>query len=258
MTSYLAMAAAPSLAGSAPAGQPDGKRDTIEMRVLTFAAKPALERYAAFLESAYFPALRRLGLGKAGAFISADKPDTLSITLVQAHPTIEAYASAENRLLQDAEFHKAGAAVLDLPPDDPPFAHEECSLMLAFESWPRLKAPKEAAGNQPRVFELRTYESHSRKANKKKIEMFNAGEAAMFARNGLQPVFFGETLSGPQIPNLTYMLTYPNLEAREGLWKVWGADPEKKRLFSIPEYADKLIVSKIHSTFLKPLPGSMI
>ena len=66
------------------------------------------------------------------------------------------------------------------------------------------------------------------------------------------------TLTGPQIPNLTYMVTYPSIEARGDFWKAFGADPEKARLFAIPEYADKLIVSKIHSTFLKPLPGSMI
>jgi hypothetical protein len=130
--------------------------------------------------------------------------------------------------------------------------------MLAFESWPHLKTPKEATGDQQRVFELRTYESHSRKANLKKIEMFNSGEAALFGKHGFQPVFFAETLYGPQIPNLTYMLTYPSVEARGDFWKAWGADPEKARLFANPEWADRLIVSKIHQAFLKPLPGSLI
>jgi hypothetical protein len=134
----------------------------------------------------------------------------------------------------------------------------ESALMLAFESWPKLTPPKESANEQPRVFELRTYESHSRSANKKKIEMFNKGEAAIFARCGFQPVFFGETLAGPQVPNLTYMVTYPSIEARSGFWTAFGADPEKARLFAIPEYNDKLIVSKIHSTFLKPIAGSLI
>lgn len=258
MASTMAMAAASGLAEAEAAMQKNSNREYYELRLLTFAAKSSQDRYAAFLKEAFFPAIQRNRLGSAGAFTVADKPDALSLYLLLTYPSIDAYATAENRLMEDAEFRKAGAGVLDLLPDDPPYAHAESSLLLAFESWPKLIPPKETAGDQPRIFELRTYESHSRKANKKKIEMFNAGEAAIFARHGLQPVFFGETLIGPQIPNLTYMLTYPNMEARAGLWKEWGADPEMKRLFAIPEYADRLIVSKIHQTYLKPLPGSMI
>ena len=256
MAGSVGMTAAASLSEAKAAVH--NNREYYELRLLTFAAQPSQERYATFLKEAFFPAIQRNRIGSAGAFVVADKPDALSLYLLLSYPSIDAYATAENRLLEDAEFRKAGAAVLDLPPEDPPYAHAESSLMLSFESYPKLKPPKEASGDQPRIFELRTYESHSRKANKKKIEMFNAGEAAMFARHGLQPVFFGETLTGPQIPNLTYMLTYPNMEARAGLWKEWGADPEKARLFAIPEYADRLIVSKIHQTYLKPLPGSMI
>ena len=57
-----------------------------------------------------------------------------------------------------------------------------------------------------RILELRIYESHSTKAGQKKIEMFNeGGEIAIFRKTGLRPVFFGETLIGPLMPNLTYM-----------------------------------------------------
>jgi hypothetical protein len=134
----------------------------------------------------------------------------------------------------------------------------ESSLLHAFAGMPKLVAPTEAAGSRPRVFELRIYESHSRSANLKKIEMFNSGEIGIFQRAGFQPVFFGETLAGPQLPNLTYMVTYPAIDQRARFWAAFGADPEKQRLFAIPEYADKLIVSKIRSVFLKPLPGSQV
>ncbi len=251
-------AAAASLAASTSEAAPDSKREYHELRLLKFETKAAQERYAMFLKEAFFPAVRRLGLGSAGGFTIADKPEELSIYLLHTYPSLADYATTERRLMADAEFTKAGAVVLDLPATDAPYSHCESSLMLAFESWPHLKVPKESAAGQQRVFELRAYESHSRKANVKKIEMFNSGESALFARHGFQPVFFGETLFGPQVPNLTYMLTYPSVEARGDFWKTWAADPEKARLFAIPEYADHLIVSKIHQTFLKPLPGSLI
>ena len=43
------------------------------------------------------------------------------------------------------------------------------------------------------------------KSAKKKIEMFNeVGEIAIFKKTGLQPVFFGETIIGPKLPNHFY------------------------------------------------------
>jgi hypothetical protein len=253
-----AMAAAPALSSAQGRAANSRNREVYDLRVLTFSTRESLDRYAHYLQEALLPSVRKLGLGTVGAFTVADKPDSLTIYRLWAFPNLAAFPTAEEALLQNPEYLKLGASLRDLPATDPPYTHCDSSLSVAFESWPSLKPPKEAKGDQPRVFELRIYESHSRKANLKKIEMFNKGESAIFARCGFQPVFFGETLTGPQIPNLTYMVTYPSIEARGDFWKAFGADPEKARLFAIPEYADKLIVSKIHSTFLKPLPGSMI
>ncbi len=243
---------------AASAAPKSGTREMYELRTLTFASRDKLQRYAGFLAEAWFPAMQRLGYGPVGGFVQTDKPDNLTIYLISTYSSSADWLQAEARLYADEQFRKAGAAVIDLTADDPPFTHSEASVLAAFASWPHIKAPKQTAGNLARVFELRTYESHSRKANLKKIEMFDKGETAIFDRCGFQPVFFGETLAGPQTPNLTYMVTYPSVEARDGFWKAFSADPEKARLFAIPEYADRLVVSKIHSTFLTPLPGSLL
>jgi len=134
----------------------------------------------------------------------------------------------------------------------------ETSLMVAFEGIPKLEVPAAAKGNQPRIFELRTYESHSKKANKKKIEMFNNGEIAIFRRTGLQPVFFGETLIGAKMPNLTYMLIFENMAAREKNWGAFVSDPEWKKLSTTPGYTDAEIVSNISNIFLRPTAYSQI
>lgn len=254
-----ALAAATGTAGvEAHAAGAESGREIYDLRTYTFESKDKLDRYAAFLSEAWLPATKRNGMAPAGAFVSADKPESLFIVVIASFPSIAAWNGFETRLAADQEYLKAGASVLDLPATDPPYTHVESSVLGAFHSWPHIKAPKQAAANEAHVFELRTYESHSKKANLKKIEMFDKGETDIFARAGFQPVFFSEALSGPQIPNLTYMVTYPTVESRDGFWKAFMADPEKARLFSIPEYSDKLIVSKIHSTFLKPLPGSAL
>jgi hypothetical protein len=233
-------------------------REYYELRTLTFQSPAARERYGQYVKDAFLPAAKRIGLGAVGGFTVEGKPDDLTLLVLTSSPSLDGLMGVEHRLLSDADYQKAAAQVLDLPATDPPYAKMESSLMLAFSGHPRTTLPKESAANQPRIFELRIYESHSKKANLKKIEMFNEGETAIFERAGFQPVFLAETLTGPQVPNLTYMVTYPAMSDREKFWKAFLADPEKARLFAIPEYSDKLIVSKIRSVFLRPTAWSQI
>ena len=65
---------------------------------------------------------------------------------------------------------------------------------------------------------LRVYESHNERAAAKKIEMFNKAELAIFRRVGLTPVFFGATVVGAAMPNLTYLLVFPDEAGRAAAW----------------------------------------
>jgi hypothetical protein len=114
--------------------------------------------------------------------------------------------------------------------------------------------PKRAA----RIFELRTYESVNEKASRRKIKMFEDGEAAIFRRLGMLPVFFGRGVIGANLPSLTYMLAFDDLASRERLWRNFGADPEWQKLRSQPGLSDAEIVSNISSSILRPLPSSPI
>jgi len=130
--------------------------------------------------------------------------------------------------------------------------------MVAFEGMQKLEIPAGATGNKPRIFELRTYESASEKAARKKVEMFNRGEIALFRRTGLQPVFFGQTLIGSRLPNLTYMLVFDGLEQRTANWARFVADPDWKKLSTTPGYTNPEAVSNISNIFLQPAGYSQI
>ena len=108
------------------------------------------------------------------------------------------------------------------------------------------------------MFELRTYESNNSSSLKKKIKMFADGEIAIFRKSGLLPVFFGETIVGTNMPNLTYLLAYDDLASREKNWRVFAASPEWQKLRATPGYSDAEIVSNISNVFLRPLPFSPI
>ena len=105
---------------------------------------------------------------------------------------------------------------------------------------------------------FRTYESHSERAGNKKVEMFNIGEIEIFRRSGLTPVFFGQTVIGAKLPNLTYMLTYSNMAGHDSSWQKFIADPDWKKLSKTPGFTDPEIVSNITKVFLKPTTYSQI
>ena len=135
-----------------------------------------------------------------------------------------------------------------------------CDSIEDLASWQaeRLRQRRKEGEKKPRLFELRTYESHSKHANKKKIEMFNTGEIAIFRRTGLTPVFFGETLIGSKLPNLIYMLVFENMADHDKSWGTFGPDPEWKKLSSTPGFTDPEIVSNISNIFLRPAAYSQI
>ena len=153
---------------------------------------------------------------------------------------------------------KVGAAFLNAPAMAPAFVRVESSLMIAFAGKPRLTIPPATAGHQARVFELRTYESPSDQDHQRKVEMFHSGEFDIFEKAGFWPVFYGDTLVGTRLPNLTYMLGFSDLAERNKKWEAFGSAPEWKKLTGSPRFAFEAIVSNITNLILTPTPYSQI
>ncbi len=208
----------------------------------------------AFLKGALLPAANRIGLNPVGVFYPAEGLSPVYFLL--RHKTIESFASWMNDLASDSEFYSNGGEFINAPASAPAFKRMESSLMVAFSGMPHIETPVRSPG---RVFQLRTYESPGHRAGLKKIEMFNdAGEIKIFREVGLNPVFFGQTLVGTKMPNLTYMLAFKSMDEQQAAWKRFGAHPEWKRLSKMPEYADKEILCGITNLSLIPAEYSQI
>lgn len=232
------------------------KPEYYELRMYHLRRGPKQKLTEDFFREAALPAMKRAGIGPIGFFNVMMGPDSPTLHVLIAHQSIESFATATARVIADPIYQKDGAAFLQSTASDPAYVRVESSLMVAFSAMPKLELP---ATNKPRIFELRTYESHSKMANKKKIEMFGRmGEIAIFRRTGLQPVFFGETLIGRRMPNLTYMLVFDDMAAREKNWSTFVRDPEWKKLSSTPGYTDAEIVSSISNVLLSPTSYSQI
>jgi hypothetical protein len=71
-------------------------------------------------------------------------------------------------------------------------------------------------------------------------------------------VFFADTLVGPRTPNLTYMLSFADIDELNAGWARFSADPEWKKLSALPRYSYEAIVSNISNLVLSPLSASQI
>jgi hypothetical protein len=250
-----AVAGAKNALGAAQDG-PGGKQEFYEIRVYRTGDADKKGRVDGYLESALVPALGRMGLDRIGVFTNIDEPDDHSIYVLIPYPALDRFAAVNPTLLADGEYQAASKAHFAVPKDDPVFTRIQSRFYKAFAGMPVIEMPKQTAGKEPRMFELRIYESHTEEKAALKVDMFNSGEIQVMRDTDLGPVFFGEALIGDDVPNLTYMLSASDREAHKAHWKAFGEHPEWNRMKALPKYADT--VSKITNIFLKPTAYSQI
>jgi len=238
-------------AGSLAVAKEKTEREYFELRRYHTLARPKHNLVGDFLKEVGIAAMNQIGIKPVGVFNVKYGENKPWLYVLAVHKSLESVANASARLLEDDEFRKSD--FVNAAMAEPMYVRYESSLMVAFKDMPKLEVPEKKS----RIFELRTYESHSTKAAKKKIEMFNeGGEIAIFKKTGLQPVFFGETIIGPKLPNLTYMLAFENMEDRDKSWAVFGSDPDWQKLRADPAYKDT--VSNVTDIILQPTPYSQI
>lgn len=254
--SVVAMSTLAAAAAESKSAKPAPAREFYELRRYQLRRGNQPARFDDFARDVALPAWNRAGVGPIGVFDVALGPGAPAKYVLLPHKSLDAFLEARERTAADPAIQQAPFSTV--PATDPAYVGVESSLLQAFRTMPKLELPKETKGNQPRVFELRTYESHNRKAARKKVEMFDTGEIALFRKTGLTPVFFGESLIGGQQPNLTYLLVFPDMAAREKSWDTFRNHPEWKVMSSQPGFTDAEIVTNITNTLLKPTAYSQI
>ena len=198
------------------------------------------------------------GMWPVGQFRLDLGPETPTFYVLIPSTSVESLATLDLRLAKDEAFVSAAQGFWSAPATAPAFVRVESSLLAAFEGWPKLVPPPSSATKAKRIFQLRTYESPSDAAHVRKVEMFHHGEFEIFKRAGCRPVFFGDTLIGPRMPNLTYMLSFNDLAELTDHWAAFSNDPEWKKLKASPRYNYEEIVSNITNLVLSPLSSSQL
>lgn len=241
---------------ASPANNP--AREYYELRRYQLQSGPQQKLTSDYVANALIPGLNRLGMQPIGAFNLDIGVETPVLYLLIPSASLETLAHSEFRLLDDSDYTKAAEAFLKAPATQPAYLRVESSLLIAFEGHRKLTVPPVTAQHGARVFQLRTYESPSNFDHRVKVEMFHSGEFGVFERAGFWQVFYGDTLIGPRLPNLTYMLSFPDLAGMNAKWDAFRNDPEWKKLISSPKFNFETIVSNITNLILTPAPYSQI
>jgi hypothetical protein len=229
-----------------------GQKEYYELRTYSIPFNGSEQALHDYLEDTLLPALNRYGVENIGVFEALGDPTPKQIVLLIPYKDISAYGDVIAALAADTNYLEKRKAYDAVPHNKRVYTRFSSSFYIAFDGLPQIVKPKE--GSQ--LFELRTYEGYSEDAVRRKVKMFNEEEFSIFDATGLHSVFFGEQVSGPMMPALTYMLSFSSMEERDANWKKFIVHPEWKRVSGLEEYAHS--VSDIKRTFLKPLSYSQL
>ena len=213
-----------------------------------------LARMHEFMSQGFLPAASRIHTGPKiflEGVVAAHIPQFVAVLGLGS---LEELSTLRARLHQDEAFQKAFAAWENGP--EPPYEHFSHTLLKATDYSPEVDPS--ASKDKPRLFELRVYHSPTWKQLAALHQRFNGPEIRIFHRVGVHPLLYTETAIGPNMPNLTYLIPFENLAAREKAWDAFGADAEwmRVRKESIDQHGQ--IASVIQVSLLKAAPYSPV
>lgn len=232
--------------------------DLYEIRIYHLEDDQQEERVDQYLKEAYLPALERAGIEKTGVFkpVETDTSGGSQIYVFIPYTSAKQYLQIPQQVAADEEYHSSGSNYLNASHDDAPYERVETILLRAFEGSPHFQENNLTGEPSERIYELRSYESATEELFKNKVRMFNEGEIDIFDRLGFNAIFYGEVLAGSRMPNLMYMTSFENMEARNKHWEAFGQDPAWEQMSGMEEYQDN--VSHIDITLLRPASYSQL
>lgn len=226
------------------------KKDLYEWRIYTLDGNN--NTLDTFYQEVLIPAYNRKGI-KVGAFTPYKKEGNGEQRYyLFVYPDIGTYYTVKKEIWNDTAFRKAAQPFYDTTAPNPAYSNFETFLCEAFDKVPQLCMP----AKERTLFELRTYHSPNEEANRRKVDMFNKDEIAIFDKVGIHSVCYGEILAGSRMPALMYLTWYNDEMTRNEAWKQFVAHPDWLRIKGLPEYAYTATNNK--SQFLSPLSYSQI
>jgi hypothetical protein len=183
---------------------------------------PQTSRIHDFFSKALLPALERIHAGPAIFLEAVIAPHLPLVTAIFGVESVSQIWDISQRLFAGKEFSQAFDA---WESGMEPYLSSSAALLEATAYSPEI-APADKPPEAPRIFELRTYHSPTARQRKALDARFRDAEIGIFHRVGVHPAFYSSTVFGANRPNLTYLIPFDNLAAREKAWNAFSADEE--------------------------------
>ncbi|MGE5327458.1 MAG: NIPSNAP family protein, partial [Deltaproteobacteria bacterium] len=169
-------------------------------------------------------------------------------------PNLTEMAALMERLYADPDWR---AAVAELEAGEPVYYRRDSVLLRATPFSPPLAAtPTGSAANK--IYELRIYESPTVRQLTYLHNRFAGGEIDVFHKSGIHPVLYADTMVGPNMPNMAYLIPFENLAARDAAWVAFGGNPDWQKIREESVKQGGEIVRNITNMFLSPVSFSML
>jgi hypothetical protein len=158
-----------------------------------------------------------------GFFNAVFTPRLQTLMALSGFESMDGMMSAAAQVEADAGYRKAFEELES--GSEPPFDTSQRLLLAATDFSPEI-VPLAEKPKSPRYFELRVYHAPTVRQLHLLHERFGGAEVKIFHRSGIHPILYADTIMGPDLPNLTYLMPFATLADRERAWDAFGADPE--------------------------------
>jgi hypothetical protein len=180
-----------------------------------------LARLNQWLSQAYLPALSKIHSGPQIALESLIAPHNPQLVLIVGYSSFEQISTISAKMDADKNVEAAFNKVERDP--EPLFDSQINTLLEATPYSPEVAMQKH---DKPRLFELRTYHSPTWSQHQAVHERFAGPEIKVFHKCGIHPILYTTTIFGANMPNLTYLIPFDSLAAREKAWDAFAVDPD--------------------------------
>jgi hypothetical protein len=232
---------------SIPASAKKIKKDIYQVKIYSLKNNDQVNAVDSWLKNSFLPAMHRAGNLKIGVFkpINNDTAALKKIYVFIPYTSIDQWQKVTAMLEKDETYISASKDFTGAPADKAPFERVESILLEAFPMHPHFNLTSLKSSVNDKVYELRSYESPTEDLHLKKVKMFNeGGEIGLFDRLGFNAVFYAKVISGSRMPNLMYMTAFENMAEHDAHWKAFSNDPLWKKISVMPEYENKVSVSR--------------
>lgn len=213
-----------------------------------------LGRIHDFLSKALLFGLERLHQGPKIFLEALVAPHMPQVAVILGVESCDQIFSLAKGLFSDKDFARA---VEQWEAGEPPYVSASAALLQAADYSPEIAVPEKPPAT-PRIFELRTYHSPTGRQLKALHERFAGAEIGIFHRVGVHPILYTSTVFGANRPNLTYLIPFDNLAAREKAWNAFAADEEWNRVRQESIARSGQIASVIQISLYRATPYSPV